>query len=84
MGTKHKNPIIIEPSEFTWKELKEIYEDKAFGNDLDYRMRNTINKVPRAIMELLFNLNKRVEELEYQLKNKQTILLNGRYNLNEQ
>ena len=64
----HKNPIIIEPSVFTWRELKEIYEDKDFGEDNDYRMRNVINKVPRGIMELLFNLNKRIEELEEDLK----------------
>lgn len=70
MGTEHENPIILEPSSFTWNEIKETYKDKYFKEDNFncYRIRNCLNKIPAGIIELLLNLNKRIEELEFKLR----------------
>lgn len=66
--TKHKDGIIIEPSSHDWKLLKEIVKDKIF-NDEDFYIRHALNSIPIAITELLINLNKRVEELEFKILN---------------
>ena len=68
--TEHENPVIIEPSNFDWKKIKEIYDDKCFAdNNFNcYRIRNCLNKIPAGVIELLLNLNKRIEELEFKIK----------------
>ena len=67
MITKHKDGIIINPTIHDWKLLKEIEEEKCFDKE-DYYIRHALNSIPIAVTQLLLNLNKRIEELEYEVK----------------
>jgi len=50
-----------------WREIKKRFQDKLPPDDDKFRINHHLN-INFPILSLLINLNKRIEELEYQLK----------------
>lgn len=57
--------MLWEVSKFDWQEVKKRFEDKLPNKDAQ-RLNKHLN-VSFPLVALLVNLNKRVEELEYEL-----------------
>jgi hypothetical protein len=60
--------ILWDVSSFDWNFFKERFRDKLPEDDNQYRINYTLNHVPLVISALLVNLNKRVEELESEIR----------------
>lgn len=65
---KDKNPMIIdEVSSFDWNYIREKVRNKDF-DDNSFRVNNALNKTHLVILNLLLNLNKRLDNLEYKFR----------------
>lgn len=60
--------ILWNVSEFDWRRFKERFDEKVPEDDNSYRINYTLNHVPLVISALLVDLNKRVKELEEEIK----------------
>jgi len=59
--------ILWDVSCIDWREIRERFQDKLPSDDDKFRINHHLN-INFPIFSLLINLNKRIEELEYQIK----------------
>ena len=60
--------ILWDVSSFDWREVEKRFQEKFPEEDTMFKLNCALNKTPLVVFSLLTNLNKRVEELEYELK----------------
>ena len=60
--------ILWDVNHFDWKEVTKRLHTKVYEDDKEYELNYNINRTPFVMLSLIVDLNKRVAELEYQVK----------------